>query len=344
MDFNLVPRSRAQAYTAPMMRLSWTHRWEPPGLAASPRATTFAAHEIREELDAIARLIRSDAVEAGVGRLRALLRERRCGMWPGGWQILARSVVREHSILDLIHESPLSRAVFERPLGATTGADILDLLDRAAALPPGTTDRGRRIAACELNGDTPRAVRARRDLIARAMVDLVTNRPNARVLGLGAGRLRERDLSKVLVGGRLATFFAFEEDAGTLPRITRAYPWGTTIHDSVRKILSGALRWLDLDLIYSAGLYERLSDRSATTLTTKLFEMLAPGGRLLLANIAPEATDRAYLEACMDWWMTCRGESSMHRLVAAVPRDDLASSRTFRDRTGHVVCLELIRA
>jgi SAM-dependent methyltransferase len=287
--------SAAHRGVAPMMRLAWTHRWEPPAHARSLRPSAFGAHEIREELDGIAAVIRSGAVEAGVGRLRALLHDRGRRLWPGGWQILARSVVREHPVLDLIHESPFARGAFQR------GGDVrtLDFLYSVATLPAGTTERGRRVAACELEGDTPRAMRAGRDLIARAIDDVVMERPHARILSVDSRRWHKVKLSADLTS---------------------------------------------LDLICSVGLVEQLSDRSATTLITDLLARLAPGGRLLVATIAPERTDRQYLEACMDWWMTCRGESSMQRLAAAVPRDALASSRTFRDRTGHVVCLELIRA
>ena len=50
----------------------------------------------------------------GVKRLRAFLAQRRRTMWQGGWQVFARSVVSEHPVLDLIHESPISRGVFEQ--------------------------------------------------------------------------------------------------------------------------------------------------------------------------------------------------------------------------------------
>jgi hypothetical protein len=296
MELSLPHRVNMQAHTGqmPVMRLSWTHRWQAPGHTAAPaRAVPFAAHEIREELDAIASTIRSGAVEAGVRRLRGFLDDRGHRMWPGGWHVLARSV-REHPVLDFIHESPVAHRVFK-----SGPADAVDLFCETENLPPGTTARGRRIALCELKGDTPCGLRAGRDLIARAVDDLAIERPLARILAVDSPRFSGHRTADALCG---------------------------------------------IDLIHSAGLYEHLSDSAATTLTTNLFAMLASRGHLLVANMSPDATDRAYLEACMDWWMACRGESAMRRLVAAVPRDELASSRTFRDRTGHVVLLELIRA
>src|SRR6188474_733954 len=93
-------------------RLSWNRRWpRPPQVSAAP--ASFAAHEIRDQLDAIAATIRGGAIESGVHRLRMLLHERRRTTWSGGWRILARVVVREHPIFDLIQESPLARRLFE---------------------------------------------------------------------------------------------------------------------------------------------------------------------------------------------------------------------------------------
>lgn len=296
MELSLHHPLNTQAHTGhlPVMRLSWTHRWQPGHAAAPARAVPFAAHEVRAELDAIAAVIRAGAIEAGVGRLRTFLHDFSRRVWPSGWQVLARTVVREHPLIDVIHESPFARAAFQR------GGDVgtLDFLHDTATPPSGTTERGRRIAACELDGDTPRGLRAARDLIARAIDDLVFERPDARIRSVGCDALRERQVSN---------------------------------------------RRSSLDLIASAGLYEHLSDTLAAKWTARLFAMLAPRGRLLIANLTPQGSDHGYLEACMDWWMTYRDERAIGRLMAAVPRDDVASVRTFRDATGLIGFFEMVR-
>ena len=90
-------------------------------------------------------------------------------------------------------------------------------------------------------------------------------------------------------------------------------------------------------------LADYLSQRFARVLTRTLFEMLKPGGRLLVANMTPE-TNAAYLEAFMDWWMTYRDDENMRDLASAVSSSDLAWSRTFRQPGSHVVFLEMVKA
>ena len=62
---------------------------------------------------------------------------------------------------------------------------------------------------------------------------------------------------------------------------------------------SNKIRCSDPDLIYAAGLYDYLGDAIAIQLTSRLLQMLAPGGggRLLIANFNPDLRDIGYLEA-----------------------------------------------
>ena len=58
------------------------------------------------------------------------------------------------------------------------------------------------------------------------------------------------------------------------------------------------------------------SQSMATRLTHRLFSMLKPGGRLLIANFTPSASGRGYMEAFMDWRLIYR---SPDELLALFP-------------------------
>ena len=110
------------------------------------------------------------------------------------------------------------------------------------------------------------------------------------------------------------------------------------LESSVYDLLTG------IDLITVHGSYEHLSDAGAAASTAQLFGRLAPGGRLLIAHVGPDGSDRAYLEACMNWWMTCRDENALDRLMAAIPDDEgIRSARAYRDPSGGVVVFEVVR-
>ena len=66
------------------------------------------------------------------------------------------------------------------------------------------------------------------------------------------------------------------------------------------------------DLIYAFGIFDYLSERMASRLTRELFELLCPGGELVICNISSEnATHRAYYEFLGEWNMVHRTKEQM---------------------------------
>lgn len=295
------------------------------------------------DLDEIADALKDGEVEAGVRQMQMRLNLCREECSPEEWGLVARGVVRHHEVMTLIHESAFSRRAFRRPRGYAGDADTLDLAYRLAPLPADATARGRAIAECELEADTTRSARARLDLLAGAIDAFLVQRPGARVLSVSSGHLREAQRSAAIAGGAARERIAFDSDAVTLARIAQEQPSVTTVHGSVRQLVSGAAYWSGLDLIYSSGLYDHLSQRFAGALTRQLFGMLRHGGLLLIANMTPDAS-AGYLEACMDWWLTYRDESDLVETTKGIPSKSILWTRTRRDECGHTAVYELMRA
>ena len=305
--------------------------------------TEDSAGTLSASLDELAHAIRSGSVAAGVEGLVDSLDHHRLQVSAEEWPSIVRSVVRVHPVFGLIHESPFSRRAFEKPRGYAGDAETLDLVYRALALPTDATPLGRHIGECELESSTCRGIRSRLHILTAAIDRVADERPGARILSVACGHLREVQRSKAVAAGRVATVIAFDQDADSLRRVAYEQPSATPTQGSARQLVSGAARWSGLDLIYSTGLYDYLSDRFASALTRALFEMLSSGGRLLIANLTPKA-GAGYLEACMDWWMTYRDEDGISRLADAISVEQIASARRFRDDTRNVVFLELTRA
>jgi hypothetical protein len=95
--------------------------------------------------------------------------------------------------------------------------------------------------------------------------------------------------------------------------------------------------------IYSVGLFDYLDDATAAKATAAMFRMVAPGGRLLIANLAPSLGDIAYMEAVMDWWMIYRSQSQLDALAKVAVTPDVADIRTFTDVLGNVAYAEIRR-
>ena len=74
-----------------------------------------------------------------------------------------------------------------------------------------------------------------------------------------------------------------------------------------------------------------------------MFRSLRPGGRLIVANFAPELRDIAYMEAIMDWRLIYRDETALVTLASGIPSACIAAQSITRDRSGNVVYLTLDR-
>jgi SAM-dependent methyltransferase len=98
----------------------------------------------------------------------------------------------------------------------------------------------------------------------------------------------------------------------------------------------------NLDLVYSAGLYDYLPDAIARRLTRRLYSMLKPGGKLFIGNLEESADSTWMMEFVSAWFLEYRTEESMLELaspLSPVP----AVKRVVRDDSGRCLFLEIIR-
>jgi len=260
------------------------------------------------------------------------------------WRKFCLESARVHPLRELLHQCPFTRHGYERPRGYAGDAALIDYLyadrvEQEMDLHPGV-----HIYRFMYQQPSPRSVRERRMLLAREIDTVAAQAQQPRILSVACGHLREAELSHAVKEHRVGEFIAFDQDPVSLAEVARQHP-ETAIRPvcgSVRALLTGRTVFGHLDLAYSAGLYDYLSDNTARRLTQLLFDMLNPGGRLLVANFAtcPEA---GYLEAFMDWWLIYRDEDQMQALTLDIDPMQLASWRLFRDSEQNVIYLELTR-
>jgi hypothetical protein len=117
---------------------------------------------------------------------------------------------------------------------------------------------------------------------------------------------------------RALTRILLEQHRGMLPVTVRC------VHSSVRQLLKpktpedlqvvSETLW-DLDLIYSAGLYDYLPQPVAGALTKLLYGLLRPGGRLLLGNLDESAESTWFMDYVLDWRLLYRDEETLLALA-----------------------------
>ncbi|MDQ3262388.1 MAG: class I SAM-dependent methyltransferase [Myxococcota bacterium] len=111
--------------------------------------------------------------------------------------------------------------------------------------------------------------------------------------------------------------------------------------DSVRTMLRTrkiADRFGRYHFIYSMGLFDYLTPPVARATLSKMFDLLLPGGTMLVGNFHAPSPDRIYMEYWADWVLYYRSEEEMLELVEKLPG---AKPRVFFEETGVQMFLEL---
>jgi len=337
--------------TAPQIRrdAAASFRYTPPNGATTSeaRAVVGMIADAERVLDETYALLLAGEIAAGIDGLSLGLRRAYDEMPNETWRAFASDVCLTHPLADVMHQDPFIRRAFEKPRGYPGDAGMLDLIYGAVPLPEETTPLGTRLYAYDMQSPSARSVRERREILVDAIDGAAARFPDeARVLSVACGHVREAQWSAAVRDGGVAAFHALDQDPLSLALIEREHAslGVTPVLGSVKDVLTRAVTFAGLSLAYAAGLYDYLPTPVAASLTARLFAMLAPGGRLLVANFCPELRDIGVMESYMAWRLIYRDEAEMGEIAAAVPGDQVARQRTFRDSGGNVVYLEIEKA
>lgn len=71
--------------------------------------------------------------------------------------------------------------------------------------------------------------------------------------------------------------------------------------------------------------------------THPLFEMVNPGGQMLIPNFATQLRARGYMATFMDWTLIYRDEQAMLRLLAQIEPAQIQTCGVHDDPSGSVV-------
>jgi len=281
-------------------------------------------------------------IHGAMGKLRVALRELRGHLPPDEWSSVGAEA-RRHTIHRLLLESPFTRRAYEKPRGYAGDAGLMDLI---YGMKPGEelSPLGGMLYGYEFDSPCFRSVRMRRAILAAEIDAVAASRPGTRVLSVASGHLREIEWSRAVRAGSVE-LTALDQDRDSLECIDRAYGrYGVeTVGATIGDVLRRSLQLRSADLVYAAGLYDYLQDDLARALTTALFRVVSPGGRLLIANFTPATHDAAFMETVMDWNLVYRTAGDVRRLAAAIPPDEIAAVDQFCDDNEHVTYMRLLK-
>lgn len=254
-----------------------------------------------------------------------------------------------HPIRELLHQDPFTRRAYEKPRGYAGDAELLDFIyhvDDGKGPPEGTSELGIQIFEVTTRTTLCQRLRTWAQMVAEDIDQLAVDRNQPEILSVAAGHLREAQLSQALAKNQLGRWVAFDSDVDTLQRVRQSLgKHGVeTQAGTVRQIVANKISLGQFDLIHATGLYGYLQQPIGQRLTTRLFEMLRPGGTLLIANFSEDIGERGYLESFMDWHLNYRSQAAIMDLAADIDetqvgdvRLSLANRSTAGDRFGFVL-------
>ena len=297
-----------------------------------------AGHEL---LDSVLDKLRSGHVMVGMDELIPGLLALRQNGSAGDWAAFSESCL-QHPIRQWLHEDPFTWRSFAKPRGYPGDAIMLDLAYFADRPPAGTSAIGEQIFRHSTHSPACRSVRARCVAMAHTIDAIARERP--RICAVACGHLRESKWSRRIQTRDFADFVAFDQDRESLRVVSEEYGGHvSTVHGSIRHLLTGRRTLQDFDLIYAAGLFDYLEQRVAERLVAVLFEGLRPGGSLIIGNFCPTLSDIGYMETFMQWHLIFRTTEDLHDLATALHDDPRARCGVSVDAFHNIAYLTIER-
>lgn len=201
------------------------------------------------------------------------------------------------------------------------------------------------------------SVRYRIRLIARLLKTYQaefpsTNNEKIKVLSAGCGSAFElKEIIALPQDSEKYKFTLFDQDPKALSEAAEVAdriadtlnvtPAVDYIQGSVRTMLfSRKLRqqWGQFNFIYSLGLFDYLTTRVAKAVLARLYQLLAPGGELVVGNFHVSNASKYYMMYWGNWYLQHREEKEFKQLIDCAPQNTV---RILYDSTGSQMFLHI---
>lgn len=163
----------------------------------------------------------------------------------------------------------------------------------------------------------PRSVRNRAEFLGRLLTEVCERYPRPRVLNVGSGPCRD-------VSMWLSRNPAAQIEIDCVDQDARAIAYAKQVlgeqadHGRVTFLERNALRFRaqrQYDLMWSAGLFDYLSERLFVHLLGRLISDTAPGGKIVIGNFSTVNPSRSFMELFGEWHLIHRDEATLRRLA-----------------------------
>ena len=287
-----------------------------------------------------------DTANQALDELFVALHARYSNASPLDWKSFV-AMCRIHPLVDLLHRDPFTCRAFTKPRGYAGDAEMMDYIYGREDQRPGpqADPIGQSVFFYTTQAPASEGVRARRAFISTQIDRLAEERNRPHILSIAAGHLREASLSVAVRRRRTGRFLALDADPQSAAEVQRCYSaYGVeTVTASFTRLLGRPRHQNEFDLVYSTGLFDYLNQRTGRRLVSSMFQMLRPGGCLIVANFLPGVRDVGYMETFMDWNLIYRTRGDMVDLTMDIPESDVKEVQLFSEECKNIVFLQMTR-
>jgi extracellular factor (EF) 3-hydroxypalmitic acid methyl ester biosynthesis protein len=317
----------------------------PPAVAAATQVSCGHVFDRRCLLDDTLDRLRSGKLEDAVWRLAVGLRTIRAASSPDEWKVTVSECLA-HPVRELLHQEPYTRRSFRQPRGYPGDAGMIDYLYlRGPAPDEQVTDLGLALHQVAIRTPSGYGVRFRRDLAARLIDQTAARTALPSVLSVACGHLREAERSSAVLERRLGRFVAIDQDEESAKVVSKE--WGSygveARCQSAAELIRAGASVGRFDLVYALGLYDYLAIGPARMLTRHLFDFVAPGGSLVVANFVPGNLEAGYMEAFMRWNLVYRTPDELRAVCELLPAGEVAGADVWTEDAGGIAYLTVKR-
>ena len=225
--------------------------------------------------------------------------------------------------------APFIYRTYAKPLGYAGDYEMMNMIVRNGY--EGASLYAKLVNAWLLDQDGPQAVRNRIGFLANKLVEetgrVVRAGKTANVFCVACGPAWE--VVEFMSEQRLADqarfdLLDFNEETlqyatGKLDETKRKHARKTElklIKNSVQNLLRGGAKGVaKYDLIYCSGLYDYLNDRICRALNTYFYDLLLPGGLLVVGNFGPHLPVKHFIEHFLEWFLIYRNPKQLMSLL-----------------------------
>jgi extracellular factor (EF) 3-hydroxypalmitic acid methyl ester biosynthesis protein len=298
-----------------------------------------------EAFETLGKPVDEETAHRTLGQLFDALRERKLNSTAEEWNAFVE-LCRRHPLMSVLHQDPFTHRAYSKPRGYAGDAEMMDFIygreDRRD--PPHAEPAGRHVFNFTTLAPASEGVRARRAFMAHH-IDRIAETKKPNILSIAAGHLREAGLSSAVRRRRFGKFVALDADPLSSAEVARSYGHLgiETVTASFRHLLTNRSGLNEFDLVYSTGLFDYLDARIGRRLVTSMFQMLRPGGSLVVANFLPGIRDIGYMEAFMDWRLVYRNRLDMIDLTGEIPEEQVKSVNLASEDCKNIIFLEVTK-